>query len=228
MVLNKKCFRSYREIDNYIENYITMALVIRKGIEENPKIFDNGVNFTGIAYGGLELPFLAKDILRGEAYTTAILLRGKYKDRHMENIERDLEGDNLEVLGDILYRDGFNILTDDNVLTGKTLQIALDILFSNGFNVDNTAIVRYPSLNRIDQMFFKGHGAIDTTKFFTFIKGLIFPSPYSKIKSVNNIGYLDELGIFDKSRDRIIRYLYKNGRFTPDSEVGQLKTLGER
>ncbi len=226
--LNKKCFRSYREIDNYIENYITMSLVIQKGLEENPKFFDKGVNFTGIAYGGLELPFLAKNILHGEAHTSAILLKGKYRDRHMQNLEYDTENDKLNVLGDIEYSDGVNILTDDNVLTGKTLQIALDILFSNGVNVDNTAIVRYPSLNRVDQMFFEGHGAIDTTKFFTFIKGLIFPSPYSKIKPTNNESYLDELGIFNKSRDRIIRYLYKNGRFTPEGEVAQINAIGEQ
>lgn len=226
--LNKKCFRSYREIDNYIENYITMNLVIQRGLEENPSFFDKGVNFTGIAYGGLELPFLAKNILNGDTYTSVVLLKGKYKDRHMQNIEYDPKNDKLNILGNIKYSDGTNILTDDNVLTGKTLQIALDILFSNGLNVDNTAIVRYPSLNRVDQMFFEGHGAIDITKFFTFIKGLIFPSPYSKIKPVNNESYLDELGIFNKSRDRIVRYLYKNGRFSPESEVGQINYIEER
>ena len=226
--LNKKCFRSYRKIDNYIENYITMNLVIQRGLEENPSFFDKGVNFTGIAYGGLELPFLAKNILNGDTYTSVVLLKGKYKDRHMQNIEYDPKNDKLNILGNIKYSDGTNILTDDNVLTGKTLQIALDILFSNGLNVDNTAIVRYPSLNRVDQMFFEGHGAIDTTKFFTFIKGLIFPSPYSKIKPVNNESYLDELGIFNKSRDRIVRYLYKNGRFSPESEVGQINYIEER
>lgn len=226
--LNKKCFRSYREIDNYIENYITMSLVIQKGLEENPAFFDKGVNFTGIAYGGLELPFLAKNILHGEAYTSVVLLKGKYKDRHMQNIDYDPKSDKLNILGNIEYSDGTNILTDDNVLTGKTLQIALDILFSNGLNVDNTAIVRYPSLNRVDQMFFEGHGAIDTTKFFTFIKGLIFPSPYSKIKPANNESYLDELGIFNKSRDRIVRYLYKNGRFSPESEVGKINSIEEQ
>lgn len=226
--LNKKCFRSYREIDNYIENYITMNLVIQRGLEENPSFFDKGVNFTGIAYGGLELPFLAKNILNGDTYTSVVLLKGKYKDRHMQNIEYDPKNDKLNILGNIKYSDGTNILTDDNVLTGKTLQIALDILFSNGLNIDNTAIVRYPSLNRVDQMFFEGHGAIDTTKFFTFIKGLIFPSPYSKIKPVNNESYLDELGIFNKSRDRIVRYLYKNGRFSPESEVGQINYIEER
>lgn len=226
--LNKKCFRSYREIDNYIENYITMNLVIQRILKTNPTYFNKGVNFTGIAYGGLELPFLAKNILSGEAYTSAILLKGKYKDRHMKSSQSDSENDRLNILSNISREEGINILTDDNVLTGKTLQKALDILFANGIDIDSTAIVRYPSLNRVSQMFFEGHGAIDTTKFFTFIKGLIFPSPYSKIKENGQERYLDELGIFNKSRDRILRYLYKNGRYTPDSEVGQLDTDRER
>lgn len=219
--LYKKCFRSYREIDNYIENYITMNLVIDKCRKDDLKIFDKGVNFTGVAYGGLELPFLAKDILKGESQTSAIILKGKYKDRHVQFEERLNEKDNLDILGSI-PKEGINILTDDNVLTGKTLQMAIDMFFSNNIEVDNVAIVRYPSLNRVNQMFFEGHGAIDTTKFFSFIKGLIFPSPYSKIKTNNQGIYLDELGIFNKSRDRILRYLYKNGKYTRDSEVASI------
>ena len=219
--LYKKCFRSYREIDNYIENYITMNLVIDKCKKDNFKIFDKGVNFTGIAYGGLELPFLAIDILKGESLTSAIVLKRKYKDRHIQFEERLNEGTKLEILGNI-PQDGINILTDDNVLTGKTLQMAVDIFFKNNIEVDNVAIVRYPSLNRVNQMFFEGHGAIDTTIFFSFIRGLIFPSPYSKIKTHNQGIYLDELGIFNKSRDRILRYLYKNGKYTRDSEVASI------
>ena len=69
-------------------------------------------------------------------------------------------------------------------------------------------------------MFSNNRGAIDTSKFTTYIKGLIFPSPYSKIK--NGEEYTDELGIFNKSRDRIIKYLYKNGRFSKNSEVDKV------
>lgn len=110
-------------------------------------------------------------------------------------------------------------MSDDNVLTGVTLQSALELLFSNDIYVDSLAIVRYPSLNRVEQMFQNERGAIDVTKFTTYIKGLIFPSPYSKIKDGSK--YLDELKVFNKSRDRIVRYLYKNGRYTKESEVNQ-------
>lgn len=33
---------------------------------------------------------------------------------------------------------------------------------------------------------------------------------------------MDELGIFNKSRDRILRYLYKNGRYAKGSEVDRI------
>ena len=69
-------------------------------------------------------------------------------------------------------------------------------------------------------MFSKNRGAIDTSKFTTYIKGLIFPSPYSKVK--NGEEYLDELGIFNKSRDRILRYLYKNGKYSKNSEADKI------
>ncbi len=102
------------------------------------------------------------------------------------------------------------------------MQIALNLLFTNNIDVKDIVAIRYPSLNRVEQMFLKGHGAIDTTKFFSYIKGLMFPSPYSKIKSAEQ-GLLDELGVFNKSRNRVLKYLYKNGRFSKDSEVADIK-----
>jgi len=36
------------------------------------------------------------------------------------------------------------------------------------------------------------------------------------------------LGIFNKSRDRILRYLYKNGRYAPNSEVDKTINKTER
>ncbi len=218
--LNQKCFRSYREIDNFIENYITMDYATKKMLLENPNIDDKSVNFIGIAYGGLELPFIAKKILseKGSINTSVMKLSGKYKDRHSENSFEKSEEASIQIIGKNNFENANNIVADDNVLTGKTLQIALNLLFSNNVDVANIIAIRYPSINRVEQMFMKGHGAIDTTKFFSYIKGLMFPSPYSKIKSVEN-GLLDELGVFNKSRDRILKYLYKNGRYSKNSEV---------
>lgn len=219
--LNKVCFRSYREIDNFIENYITVDYATQKMQLGHPDLKDKDVNFIGIAYGGLELPILARNIL-SDIYpinTSVMKLDGKYKDRHQENSLEQNDNTKVSFLGNDKIAEMHNIVADDNVLTGKTLQIALNLLFTNNVDVEEIVAVRYPSLNRVEQMFLKGHGAIDTTKFFSYIKGLLFPSPYSKLKNVENNTYLDELGVFNKSRDRILRYLYKNGRYSKDSEV---------
>lgn len=60
--LNKRCFRTYREIDNFMENFITINLTIDKLKNENVNFFDKEINFSGMVYGGIELPLLAKNI----------------------------------------------------------------------------------------------------------------------------------------------------------------------
>lgn len=222
--LNKVCFRSYREIDNFIENYIAVDYATQKMQLSHPNLKEKDVNFIGIAYGGLELPILARNILNNTypINTSVMKLDGKYKDRHQENSLERNENTKVTLLGNDNIAEMHNIVADDNVLTGKTLQIVLNMLFTNNIDVEEIVAIRYPSLNRVEHMFLKGHGAIDTTKFFSYIKGLMFPSPYSKLRNVENNTYLDELGVFNKSRDRILRYLYKNGRYSRESKVADL------
>lgn len=184
--LNKRCFRTYREIDNFMENFITMNLTIGKLEAENKNFLDKEVNFSGMVYGGLELPLLARNILlkqQCDVDTSAILIKKSgYNQLHSDDFFEDLIKQDLSIVGSRKYGQGFNVVSDDNVLTGATLQAALELLFSSNIYVNNLAVVRYPSINRIEHMFAKDRGAIDTTKFTTYIKGLIFPSPYSKIK----------------------------------------------
>ena len=184
--LNKRCFRTYREIDNFMENFITMNLTIGKLETENKNFLDKEVNFSGMVYGGLELPLLARNILlkqQCDVDTSAILIKKSgYNQLHSDDFFEDLIKQDLSIVGSRKYGQGFNVVSDDNVLTGATLQAALELLFSSNIYVNNLAVVRYPSINRIEHMFAKDRGAIDTTKFTTYIKGLIFPSPYSKIK----------------------------------------------
>lgn len=226
--INKRAFRTYREIDNYIENYITMNLAINKMNQEDVGLMNKKINFSGLAYGGLELPLLAQNILANKCDIdiSAILIKKKsYDELHSKDYFERLKQERMEIKSNRNLEEGYNVLADDNVLTGVTLQSALELLFSNDIYVNSLAIVRYPSLNRVEQMFGNERGAIDTSKFTTYIKGLIFPSPYSKIKDGDS--YLDELGIFNKSRDRIVRYLYKNGRYTKESEVYRTINPGE-
>ena len=163
-----------------------MNLTIGKLETENKNFLDKEVNFSGMVYGGLELPLLARNILlkqQCDVDTSAILIKKSgYNQLHSDDFFEDLIKQDLSIVGSRKYGQGFNVVSDDNVLTGATLQAALELLFSSNIYVNNLAVVRYPSINRIEHMFAKDRGAIDTTKFTTYIKGLIFPSPYSKIK----------------------------------------------
>ena len=222
--INKRAFRTYREIDNFIENFITMDLSIQNLKNENKNFLDQEINFSGLVYGGIELPLLAKNILSKEQCdidTAAILIKkNSYDEMHSEEFFEKVKEQKIKIESRRNYERGFNIVSDDNVLTGVTLQAALELLFARDIYINNITVVRYPSINRIEHMFSKNRGAIDTSKFTTYIKGLIFPSPYSKVK--NGEEYLDELGIFNKSRDRILRYLYKNGKYSKNSEADKI------
>ena len=95
-------------------------------------------------------------------------------------------------------------------------------------DVKNICIVRYPSINRIDQMFLDNPAAVDYNLFFDYIYGLCFCSPYSwkdnEWKSENGIiDYTDTLGVFDLNRKKIIECLIKNHDFNINSEVGEYK-----
>ncbi len=217
-----KSFRSYREIDNYIENYIAMHYSIQNIKKNNPSILNKQFNFIGATYGGLELPFIANSILSDEILMSAILLQSKYSGRTPENYLNQ----KINTTKDI-PRGDFNVLSDDNVLTGKTLQSMINLLFSNDIAINNISVVRYPSINRVDQMIAE-NSAVDVSKFFNYIQGLVFSSPYTKIKSNTNEKYLDELGIFNKDRRRLLEYLYKNGKFKENSEVADIQKMYER
>lgn len=218
-----KAFRSYREIDNFIENYIAMLYAIERIKDHQPQVLNRQINFIGAAYGGLELPFVANEILNNETLISTIVLQGKYKDRKAENYLSQV----VSVQSEHNLQQSFNILGDDNILTGKTLQAMVNLLFSNDIAVDNIAIVRYPSLNRINQMILED-SAIDVSKFFNYIQGLVFSSPYTKMETKYNDQYLDALGIFNKDRRRLLEYLYKNGKYKESSEVAEIGQMYEK
>ena len=144
----------------------------------------------------------------------------------------DLRKFNIKNFGGLINSEFFknaNVdLFDDNVLTGKTLQLAINSLYDCNINVKNICIVRYPSINRIDQMYLNNPAAVDYNLFFNYIYGLCFSSPYSwkdnEWKNDNGkIDYTDTLGIFDLNRKKIIECLIKNHKFNENSEVGEYK-----
>lgn len=103
------------------------------------------------------------------------------------------------------------------------VKLLLGSLYDENFNVSNICIVRYPSINRVDQMFMHKHGAVDYNLFFDYITGLCFPSPYSWRDENDLNPYLDSLGIFDLNRKKIIECLIKNHDYKDYSEVNEYK-----
>lgn len=62
--LNKACFRSYREIDNFIENYITVDYATQKMQLSHADLEDKDVNFIGIAYGRIRITDFSKEYIK--------------------------------------------------------------------------------------------------------------------------------------------------------------------
>ena len=221
-----KDYRAYREIDNFAENYIAVSLYKEKC--DNRGI----VSACGLSYGGIELPLLAK-IINQERIEKLLLLKFNKEVSGYTNKQLiDLRKFNINNFGGLINANSFkNIdvdLFDDNVLTGKTMQLAVNSLYDCDINVKNICIVRYPSINRIDQMFIDNPSAVDYNLFFDYIYGLCFSSPYSwkddRWKKENGeIDYTDTLGVFDLNRKKIIECLLKNHNYNINSEVGEYK-----
>lgn len=211
-----KDFRAYREIDNFAENYITCYFTVKK----DNNISNKGV--CGVCYGGLELPIIIKSI-EDRINDVSVLkfnknVTGYSKKQSLELRFFDIEQNGGIELSKIDTKRDY-IIFDDNLLTGKTMQLVITTFYDLKINVDKICVVRYPSVNRISQMFLPNHGAVDYRYFFNFIEGLYFPSPYSWRDPYSLNLYEDSLGIFDLNRRKILECLAKNGNYSENSEV---------
>ncbi len=221
-----KDYRAYREIDNFAENYIAVSLYKEKCNN------NQCVNACGLSYGGIELPFLAKIIDQNRIEKVLLLKFNNEVSGYTNKQLIDLRKFNIKYFGSVINSEIFKYsnvdLFDDNVLTGKTLQLAINSLYDCNVNVNNICIVRYPSINRIDQMFLDNPSAIDYNLFFNYIYGLCFSSPYSWKDDIwkkqnGEIDYTDSLDIFDLNRKKIVECLLKNHDYNENSEIGEYK-----
>lgn len=221
-----KDYRAYREIDNVSENYIAVSLYEEKC--NNKDI----INACGLSYGGIELPILAKIINENRIDKLLLLKFNKEVSGYSNKQLLDLRKFNINNYGGLINSLNFKNrdvdIFDDNVLTGKTLQLSVNSLYDSDINVKNICIVRYPSINRIDQMFMGNTSAIDYKLFFNYIYGLCFNSPYSwkdnEWEKINGkYDYSDSLGVFDLNRKKIIECILKNHNYNEYSEVGEYK-----
>lgn len=104
------------------------------------------------------------------------------------------------------------VIFDDNCTTSTTMQAARDLLIRRGCDVLGVVIVRFPGANRAAHMAMPHHGHLDLSLAHGFVHGLVGPSPYSRlvVESPHKKGYVDENGVFDKSKMRIRLLLHKN------------------
>lgn len=222
-----KDYRAYREIDNFGENYVAVSLYNEKCNNTNELM-----NYCGLSYGGIELPIISRIINQNKEGKTLLLKFNKEVSGYSNKQLIDLRKFNINNFGGLIGSGGIANasvdLFDDNVLTGKTLQLAINSLYDYNIEVENICIVRYPSINRVEQMFLERSAAIDYNLFFDYIYGLCFSSPYSWKdndwkNSVGKIDYVDSLGVFDLNRKKIVECLVKNHDFNENSEVGEYK-----
>ena len=186
----------------------------------------------GLSYGGIELPIIAKLLDKNRVENLLLLKFSKDVSGYSNKQLIDLRKFNIHDFGGLINSSFFQNesldLFDDNVLTGKTLQLAINSLYDCNIDVKNICVVRYPRINRIDQMFLDNIAAIDFNLFFDYIYGLCYSSPYSwkdnewKTES-GQIDYRDTMGVFDLNRKKIIECLIKNHDYNEESEVAEYR-----
>ncbi len=231
---HKPLIRKWREADNFFENVLAIEIGLHelggRFLHEEPRIL------VGLAYGGIELPIIAKVLgeKKGIQVVPAFMELSLYgnKDVRYRVLKGELTEDYFEQFEDsfpksyvFLSRDGGlpqqykAIILDDNCTTCRTLGLARDWLENQGHKVEGAIVVRYPGSNRYLQMKLPNHGAPNPKIFLTFIKGLVAPSPYTRLTkdvfsdmenpSKFDTVYLDKTNIFDLSKEKVKRFLFK-------------------
>ncbi len=234
--IRERTLRNWRECDNFLENYTAVQLALSEFAEQYERR-PQYMCVMGLLYGGIELPAIAKAIgsHQGWLLTAGLCKVSIYHDRlagaalragDYEALRKKLAESEQIFFDDPNYQAAGRplVLADDNTTTGVTLQLARDYFVAKGADVRGSLIVRFPGANRHVQMAIPGHGFPNPEMFFSFIRGLVSPSPYSRLLFPNegdSDPYLDNLGVFCKSRERIVRYLIKNG--TPPLMKGKAR-----
>jgi len=217
----------WRECDHFLQNLGAIQLGLHE-LRQRPEVRKlDRLMAVGLSYGGIELPSIAEAVSSARGYGIRCAL-AKVSIYHKRAIGRQIRAGNYDYVTGLLLRtkplcimeekdqvvkDAPIVLMDDNCTTCVTLQLARDFLVLLGGDVVGAVVVRFPGVNRHVQMAMPGHGFPDPEVLFGFIRGLIAPSPYTRLvlAATGKNPYLDETGVFDKARQRIKRYLLKNG-----------------
>jgi len=224
-------FFKWRECDHFLQN----IAAVTAGLSDFQTVGElSGVRrfvAAGLAHGGNELPALFEVIGEpiGLHFSTALIRVSHYgldearelirSGQHQELLNALVSGNALcwltdpvsELKGDPV------LLLDDNCTTCISLQLARDFFVLIGGDVIGAIVVRYPGSNRAAHMAIPGHGFPDPDILMSYVRGLVAPSPYTRLVRPGPDGreYEDETRMFDRARDRIHRYLVKNGTPPP-------------
>lgn len=215
---NGRCLKLHREVDSYIENYVTLNYAYGQ-IEEELRDKNTNIYLCGILNGAVEIVVMMQKIAQKYDLESAYLVvPGDYLSRHREN---------TCILWNDKEQEKSAYLVDDNVMTGSTIKTAMKYMNEQiNCSIKKCILIRHPDINRIPQME-AYQEAVSVDFLEKYCVGLLNESPYSKIKPNTNIGgeYLDELGIFTLTGDYFLRFLYKNGIYGENSEVESLKKI---
>lgn len=218
-----KVFR-IRECDSFAENVAAVRTGIRGHLDRFADKHFERILCVGMPNGGIELPLIAAAVGRTIrlGIEPAFLRVSVYEDmtagtkirRQRARRMHDLAEQPFEYFGPRSWDEPV-LLLDDNAMTGSSLEWASDLLLAHGLRVNGAIVVRCPPLTRRRQMEMEHHGFPDPELLHEFVQGLIASPPYTRLHQAGVIGsggeYLNALGQFDKSKDRIRRLLQTNG-----------------
>jgi len=231
--LNEEVLK-WRECDSFLQNVSAVQIGLHE-LRQRNLLSDNRLRpnaFVGIASGGIELPAIAsmlcraRDLPRAVTAMAAVSIYGSDSkipqgvrsgsDEYLRSVSKFQQNLCIFDLARKSLSDLPVVIMDDNCTTCRTLQFTRDFLVYSGADVVGAIVVRFPSANRAEQMAMPGHGFPDPEVLFAFVRGLVAPSPYARLltlgpdQSSKSRRYLDSTDVFDKSKDRIKRYLKKN------------------
>ncbi len=212
-----------RECDHFAINVAAMRLGLdgHRGRMALPR----GAHIVcyGLPYGGIELPLLAHVLGDGLdlAVSAGFLHASTYEDEVLGDHLRRSRTRTLDELRErpLMWRLGESfddetvLLADDNTTTAVTLQYAIDVLAADGTDAAGAIMVQYPTTNRREHMRLPGHGCIEPDTLLGFVRGLIQPTPYTRLLRAGEgeDKYRDRQGVFNKSKKRIENLLAKAG-----------------
>ncbi len=219
--MSYKIFRTHLEADNFIENYIVLKYAA-KSLEQRMNENLSNIYFCGILSGGCELAIQLKFFTK--KYNPRLMFVALDRDYLCRQKNRAF----YTICPAPKATDSY-VLVDDNIMTGQSLVDAIKILgTTNNASFLNAIILRHPNISRLPQL--KAYNkAVNPAFLKKYCLGLLTESPYTRIRFGSNIEeeFLDECGTFTLTGDYFLHFLYKNGAYSPGSEVDFYRTYSK-